>query len=538
MQRFHFLEKSMGTQLVVALVLLLSLSSGVAAGVYSSKLIHGFSDEVVSIWASKGKNVTVPERGSAEHMRVLLSSDLKRQKLKLGSQNQLLVPSQGSETFFYGNDMGWLHYTWIDIGTPNVSFLVALDAGSDLLWVPCDCVQCAPLSSSFYSVLDRDLSEYNPSKSSTSKHLSCSNRFCQLGSNCKNPKEHCPYNVDYYSENTSSSGFLFEDQLHLVSIDLHANKSLLEASVILGCGSKQSGSYLDGSAPDGLMGLGPGEISVPSSLAKSGLVPHSFSLCFDSSYSGRIYFGDQGPAVQRSAPFLPYEREYSGYFVKVEAYCLGNYCLKQNGFEAQIDSGSSFTYVPYEAYKLVVAEFDKRVNATRSGIEDFPYCYQARSHGQPSVPSMKFMLAMNQSFVIQNPMFRVSSYQGTDLYCLGLLPIDAEIGIVGQNFMLGYRMVFDWENMKLGWSHSSCQDLSDSDKEHMPPPPSELSMNPLPNEQERAPQGHAVAPAIAGRTPRPASAASSSLTVSQYCKMSLFLLLLHLNSFHISYIEL
>lgn len=46
----------------------------------------------------------------------------------------------------------------------------------------------------------------------------------------------------------------------------------------------------------------------------------------------------------------------SGYFVKVEDYCLGNSCLKQNGFEAQIDSGSSFTYIPYEAYKLVVAE--------------------------------------------------------------------------------------------------------------------------------------------------------------------------------------
>lgn len=105
----------MGSQLVVvALVLLLSVynqfSSGAAAaaaGVYSSRLIHGFSDEVASIWASKGKNVTVPELGSAEHMRVLLSSDLKRQKLKLGSQNQLLVPSKGSETFFYGNDMGW-----------------------------------------------------------------------------------------------------------------------------------------------------------------------------------------------------------------------------------------------------------------------------------------------------------------------------------------------------------------------------------------------------------------------------------------------
>lgn len=44
-----------------------------------------------------------------------------------------------------------LHYTWIDIGTPNVSFLVALDTGSDLLWVPCDCVKCAPLSATYYS---------------------------------------------------------------------------------------------------------------------------------------------------------------------------------------------------------------------------------------------------------------------------------------------------------------------------------------------------------------------------------------------------
>ncbi|KAF6175725.1 hypothetical protein GIB67_022727 [Kingdonia uniflora] len=50
-------------------------------------------------------------------------------------------------------DSQWLHYTWIDVGTPAVSFLVALDAGSDLLWVPCDCVQCAPLSASYYKDL-------------------------------------------------------------------------------------------------------------------------------------------------------------------------------------------------------------------------------------------------------------------------------------------------------------------------------------------------------------------------------------------------
>lgn len=71
------------------------------------------------------------------------------------------------------------------------------------------------------------------------------------------------------------------------------------------CGMKQSGGYLDGVAPDGLMGLGLGEISVPSFLAKAGIVRDSFSLCFDEDSSGRIFFGDQGPVDQHSTSFLP-----------------------------------------------------------------------------------------------------------------------------------------------------------------------------------------------------------------------------------------
>ena len=62
---------------------------------------------------------------------------------------------------------------------------------------------------------------------------------------------------------------------------------------------------MDGIAPDGLLGLGFGEISVPSILAKAGLVRNSFSMCFREDDSGRILFGDQGVATQKSTPFVP-----------------------------------------------------------------------------------------------------------------------------------------------------------------------------------------------------------------------------------------
>jgi hypothetical protein len=35
-----------------------------------------------------------------------------------------------------------LHYANVSVGTPSVSFLVALDTGSNLLWLPCDCSSC------------------------------------------------------------------------------------------------------------------------------------------------------------------------------------------------------------------------------------------------------------------------------------------------------------------------------------------------------------------------------------------------------------
>ncbi|KDP32707.1 hypothetical protein JCGZ_11999 [Jatropha curcas] len=525
----------MANRLVLVVVCFCFLFEGSIGLTFSSKLIHRFSDEAKALWISRnGGNMSSdlwPKKHSFEYFQLLLVNDLKRQRMKLGSQNQLLIPEHGSQTFFFGNELDWLHYTWIDIGTPNVSFLVALDAGSDLLWVPCECIQCAPLSASYYSSLDRDLSEYRPSLSSTSKHLPCSHQLCELGSNCKNLKEPCPYIANYADTgNTSSSGYLIEDKLHLASVSENETRRRVQASVIIGCGRKQSGGYLDGAAPDGVMGLGPGSISVPSFLAKAGLIQKSFSLCFNENDSGRILFGDQVHASQKSTPLLSIEGNYVTYFVEVESYCVGHSCLKQSGFKALVDTGTSFTFLPRKVYNKIVLEFDKQVNAERISSQGGPwdYCYNTSSRELVNIPAMQIQFPMNQSFLVHKPTYSVPQNQEFTIFCLTLQQTDEDYGIIGHDFLTGYRVVFDMENLKFGWSSSNCQDISDNTEVRVAPPPDDKSPNPLPtNEQQSVPNKNAVAPALAGRTSSKPSSASHK-TTSLLHLASTLLLLLHM----------
>ncbi|KAK7275729.1 hypothetical protein RIF29_16851 [Crotalaria pallida] len=521
----------MAINLVIFLLLAKSLAfEGVVSLTFSSKIIHRFSEEAKVHLASKGDSVWVqswPNRNNSEYLRFLLSSDLTRQRMRLGSQYEYMYPSEGSKTFSFGNVLSWLHYTWIDIGTPKVSFLVALDTGSDLLWVPCDCIECASLSAGNYNVLDRDLNEYSPSLSSTSRHIPCSHQLCDSNFNCKGPKDPCPYILNYATENTSSSGFLIEDKLHLAPNGRHAEQSSVQASIILGCGRKQSGGYLDGAAPDGLLGLGPGSISVPSLLAKAGLVPNSFSICLNENDSGRILFGDQGHTTQRSTPLLPVNGKFISYIVGVESICVRSFCLKQTGFEALIDCGSSFTYLPSDIYEKVVAEFDKQVNATRiskpySG--SFDHCYKASSQKLNNIPPMKFIFSENQTFLIQNPVIASPTNQEHTEFCLTVFQTDTDYATIGQDFLMGNRMVFDRENLRFSWSSSNCQD-SMGDEANFTSPSHGGSANPLPaNQQQNVTNTRAVPPAIAGQTSSKPSMATKSRLNSSHLLSSLSLI--------------
>ncbi|XP_060965525.1 uncharacterized protein LOC115712693 [Cannabis sativa] len=136
--------------------------------------------------------------------------------------------------------------------------------------------------------------------SSTSKKVTCNNTICGRRNRCLELGS-CPYMVSYVSGETSSSGVLIEDVLHLKREDKY--QELVEAYVTFGCGEVQSGSFLDVAAPNGLFGLEMEKISVPSILSREGFIANSFSMCFGQDGVGRISFGDKGSLDQQETPF-------------------------------------------------------------------------------------------------------------------------------------------------------------------------------------------------------------------------------------------
>lgn len=176
---------------------------------------------------------------------------------------------------------------------------------------------------------------YSPQKSSTSRKVTCSSNLCDQQSACESASNSCPYNIEYLSDNTSSSGVLVEDLLYLMTE--YGQPKIVTAPITFGyvllwslwhyiarsysimlnhvcsvysCGQVQTGSFLGSAAPNGLLGLGMDSKSVPSLLASDGVAPNSFSMCFGDDGHGRINFGDTGSSDQQETPLNIYKQKY------------------------------------------------------------------------------------------------------------------------------------------------------------------------------------------------------------------------------------
>ncbi|KAL7192907.1 hypothetical protein ACSBR2_024675 [Camellia fascicularis] len=289
-----------------------------------------------------------------------------------------------------------MFYANVSVGSPSLWFLVALDTGSDLFWLPCDCIQCVRgLQTTSGQVIDFNI--YSPSNSTRSTKVSCNSTFC---GQCSSTRNTCAYQVEYLSNNTSSSGLLLlMHKLHLDS-----------------CGIVQTGSFLDGPAPNGLFGLGSSE---------QGETP--FNL------------GQSHPTYNISITQITVEKN-----------------VTDLSFTAIFDSGTSFTYLNDPAYSVITEGFNSQAQEKRHPPDSqipFEYCYDL-SANQTTFETASLNLTMKggKQLPVIHPIEKIHMQGQGYMYCLAVVK-SGDINIIGQNFMTRYRIIFDHERMVLRWGH-------------------------------------------------------------------------------------
>ncbi|EYU37089.1 hypothetical protein MIMGU_mgv1a024952mg, partial [Erythranthe guttata] len=225
------------------------------------------------------------------------------------------------------------------------------------------------------------------------------------------------------------------------------------------CGKNQTGYFLEsGGGINGIFGLGMDSISVPSILANKGVTANSFSMCFAAEgSSGRIGFGDKGSPLQKTTPFN-LQKSNPTYNITVTKIAVGNNVTDLR-FTANFNSGTAITRLTDPAYSFITNNFNSRITEKPYHYSfDFVlhYCY-ALSANQDSytTPNLTFTMKGGSQFNVTVPTIQFEEDDGS-VFCLALIKSEG-INVIGQNFMTGYRIVFDREEMLLGWKESDCE---------------------------------------------------------------------------------
>ncbi|CAI7863709.1 unnamed protein product, partial [Closterium sp. NIES-53] len=237
------------------------------------------------------------------------------------------------------------YYLNITVGTPGQEVAVVMDTGSSLMWLPCDCIDCAADDSLAAAA-------YDSSKSPNSSVVPCSSPLCladyTFGCNrfdappapppapssggllggllgrgaaegsageggAEGADGECEF-VYSYADNSSTSGRVMIDTLDLPTVA----DGMVKDKMLFGCGQYQAGNLAKSSYIYGLMGMGVGPISPLTQLYTAGHVPFAFSFCFDSANdtgSHLVLGRTPPPPALRSTTLLPNDRPF--YFIDV-----------------------------------------------------------------------------------------------------------------------------------------------------------------------------------------------------------------------------
>nr|KAJ0224914.1 hypothetical protein LSAT_V11C100040930 [Lactuca sativa] len=383
------------------------------------------------------------KRDSLRHGRMMLQKDISPRGI-------IEFAAEGS----YDAHVAGLYFTKVKLGSPPKDYYVQIDTGSDVLWVGCKpCIDC-PTSSKF----NIPITLYDPSSSSTSSPISCSDQICSQAGQTYNSSScshnQCTYTI-HYGDSSATLGHYVSDLIHLKTLLTDTKSSNVSASVVFGCSTMETGilATSDG-AVDGVLGLGRHGLFVISQLSSQGIAPNSFAHCLADG-GGILVIGQ--PTVPNII-FTPLVKSQGYYSTHLHSISINGkrlsidpsvFAINNDKAGTIIDSGTTLAYLTEEAYTPFVDAITKSVLlSVQQRTSNGNPCYSITSSVSNIFPivSLNFVGGASMHLRPQDYLSLQSSKRSPE----------KGITILGDLVLKNKFIVYDLDAQRIGWADYDC----------------------------------------------------------------------------------